>query len=112
MIETGCYDELNVFGANYTLTPDLMLDAVPEKETEEGCFPFKKKVSIYVTNECDMFVVLVHIFGIFDEFFSTKNKLKYWCRLFRNSQKQSLSSTNVKLSIELKIFNNYYKIGN
>lgn len=48
MIETGCYDELNVFGPNRTLTPDLMLDAVPEKETDEGCFPFRKKVRLIV----------------------------------------------------------------
>ncbi|XP_065210501.1 G protein-coupled receptor kinase 2 isoform X1 [Planococcus citri] len=46
MIETGCFEELNVFGPNRTPTPDLLLDAVPEKEPEEGCFPFKKKKKI------------------------------------------------------------------
>lgn len=45
MIETGCFKELNVFGPNLTTTPDLVVDAVIEKENDEGCFPFKRKVS-------------------------------------------------------------------
>ncbi len=45
MIETGCFKELNVFGPNQTVTPDLDFEAVVEKENEKGCFPFKRKVS-------------------------------------------------------------------
>lgn len=44
MIETGCFKELNVFGPNQTPTSDLVIDAAPEKENEEGCFPFRRKV--------------------------------------------------------------------
>lgn len=47
MIETGCFKELNVFGPNLTATPDLVVDAVVEKENDEGCFPFKRKVSLF-----------------------------------------------------------------
>lgn len=43
MIETECYKELNIFGANSSPTHDLMLNAPPIEE-EKGCFPFKKKV--------------------------------------------------------------------
>lgn len=42
MIETECFKELNEFGPNNTLTPDLMLDAPPEPESP-GCFPFRRK---------------------------------------------------------------------
>jgi len=48
MIETGCFKELNVFGPNLTTTPDLVVDAVVEKENDEGCFPFKRKVSVFL----------------------------------------------------------------
>ncbi|XP_063707413.1 G protein-coupled receptor kinase 2 [Culicoides brevitarsis] len=42
MIETECYRELNVFGPNYSRTPDLQLDALPIIDSS-GCFPFKRK---------------------------------------------------------------------
>lgn len=42
MIETGCYQELNLFGPNESLPPDLMMDQLPVEEYE-GCFPFRRK---------------------------------------------------------------------
>jgi G protein-coupled receptor kinase len=42
MIDTECYKELNVFGPNWTPTPDLMFDCPPPEESK-GCFPFKRK---------------------------------------------------------------------
>ena len=42
MIETGCYQELNLFGPNGSLPPDLMIDQLPVEEYE-GCFPFRRK---------------------------------------------------------------------
>ena len=43
MIETECYKELNVFGPNSTLPPDLRFDCPPVEESK-GCFPFRRKV--------------------------------------------------------------------
>ncbi|RWS12340.1 G protein-coupled receptor kinase 2-like protein [Dinothrombium tinctorium] len=42
MIETECFKELNVFGPNNTLPPDLSFDCPPQEETK-GCFPFKRR---------------------------------------------------------------------
>ncbi|KFM77005.1 G protein-coupled receptor kinase 2, partial [Stegodyphus mimosarum] len=42
MIETECFQELNVFGPDGTPSPDLMLDQPPPVEPS-GCFPFRKK---------------------------------------------------------------------
>lgn len=42
MIETECYQELNLFGPNQSLPPDLMMDQLPLEEYE-GCFPFRRK---------------------------------------------------------------------
>lgn len=42
MIETECFRELNVFGANECPTPDLLINAPPEVE-KPGCFPFRRK---------------------------------------------------------------------
>lgn len=50
MIETGCFTELNIFGPNLTPTPDLIFDAVIEKENDKGCFPFKRKVSLVASS--------------------------------------------------------------
>lgn len=44
MIETECFSELNVFGAQNLPTPDLLLNAQPIIE-KPGCFPFRRKVS-------------------------------------------------------------------
>ena len=43
MIETKCFEELNVFVGN-SPSPDLRLDMPPPEETT-GCFPFRRKVS-------------------------------------------------------------------
>lgn len=43
MIETECFNELNQFGENDTLTPDLIIQTEPVEENK-GCFPFKRKV--------------------------------------------------------------------
>lgn len=45
MVETECFRELNVFGAEECPTPDLRIDAEPVVETP-GCFPFRRKVSV------------------------------------------------------------------
>lgn len=42
MIETECFKEINVFGPNNTLSPDLMMDVPPPVEMK-GCFPFRRK---------------------------------------------------------------------
>ncbi|EAA08674.6 AGAP004117-PA [Anopheles gambiae str. PEST] len=42
MIETECFRELNVFGANECPTPDLLVNAPPVVE-KPGCFPFRRK---------------------------------------------------------------------
>uniref|UniRef100_A0A2P2HXL7 G protein-coupled receptor kinase n=1 Tax=Hirondellea gigas TaxID=1518452 RepID=A0A2P2HXL7_9CRUS len=42
MIETKCYEELNVFGANSTPSNDLRLDMPPPPE-KKGCFNFRRK---------------------------------------------------------------------
>lgn len=42
MIETECFRELNVFGANECPTPDLLINAQPVVE-KPGCFPFRRK---------------------------------------------------------------------
>lgn len=42
MIETECFRELNVFGANECPTPDLLINAPPVVE-KPGCFPFRRK---------------------------------------------------------------------
>lgn len=39
MIETRVYDDLNVFGPEDTLPPDLDMDMIPEPEPK-GCLPF------------------------------------------------------------------------
>lgn len=44
MVETECFSELNVFGAQNLPTPDLLLNAQPIIE-KPGCFPFRRKVS-------------------------------------------------------------------
>ena len=43
MIETECFQQLNVFGPNNTLPPDLDPHTDFEEETT-GCFFFRKKV--------------------------------------------------------------------
>ena len=43
MIETKCFEELNIFNGTNP-TPDLRLDMPPPEETT-GCFPFRRKVS-------------------------------------------------------------------
>ena len=45
MIETECFCELNVFGADECPTPDLLINAPPVVENP-GCFPFRRKVII------------------------------------------------------------------
>ncbi|XP_055585465.1 G protein-coupled receptor kinase 2 [Uranotaenia lowii] len=42
MIETECFRELNVFGADECPTPDLLINAPPVVE-KPGCFPFRRK---------------------------------------------------------------------
>ncbi|RWS30815.1 G protein-coupled receptor kinase 2-like protein, partial [Leptotrombidium deliense] len=42
MIETDCFKELNVYGPNNTMSPDLMIDCPPQEEAK-GCFPFKRR---------------------------------------------------------------------
>lgn len=42
MIETECYQELNLFGPDGSLPPDLRMDQLPVEEYE-GCFPFRRK---------------------------------------------------------------------
>lgn len=44
MIETKCYEELNVFGPNNTPSPDLRVD-LPPPEENSSCFPFRRRVS-------------------------------------------------------------------
>nr|CAH7722016.1 unnamed protein product [Callosobruchus chinensis] len=44
MIETDCFRQLNMFGPNYSRTPDLVLEPIVISENE-GCFPFRRKVS-------------------------------------------------------------------
>lgn len=44
MVETECFQELNVFGADEDPTPDLLINAQPVVE-KPGCFPFRRKVS-------------------------------------------------------------------
>lgn len=46
MIETGCFKELNVFGAVNTLPDDLNFDLPPVEEVK-GCFPFRRKQKRY-----------------------------------------------------------------
>ena len=43
MVETECFQELNVFTQEQTPTPDLIVDAAPVIE-KTGCFPFRRKV--------------------------------------------------------------------
>ena len=43
MIETKCFEELNVFALNNTPSPDLRLD-LPPPEENTGCFPFRRRV--------------------------------------------------------------------
>ncbi|XP_040570439.1 G protein-coupled receptor kinase 2 [Lepeophtheirus salmonis] len=46
MIETKVFDELNVFAPNYTRSPDLRMDMIPEPEPE-GCLPYiRRKMKI------------------------------------------------------------------
>ncbi|KAL7636479.1 UNVERIFIED_CONTAM: hypothetical protein RMT77_013254 [Armadillidium vulgare] len=42
MIETKCYEELNVFGPNNTPSPDLRVD-LPPPEENSSCFPFRRR---------------------------------------------------------------------
>ena len=49
MIETKCFEELNIFNGTNP-TPDLRLDMPPPEETT-GCFPFRRKVSTMTTYE-------------------------------------------------------------
>lgn len=42
MIETECYQELNLFGPDGSLPADLRMDQLPVEEYE-GCFPFRRK---------------------------------------------------------------------
>lgn len=42
MLETECFRELNVFGADECPTPDLLVNAPPVVE-KPGCFPFRRK---------------------------------------------------------------------
>jgi hypothetical protein len=42
MIETECFKEINVFGPDSSLSPDLMMDVPPPVEMK-GCFPFRRK---------------------------------------------------------------------
>lgn len=51
MIETECFKELNIFGANNTATIDLIIDAIPEPE-KRGCFPFRRKVLTFFSELC------------------------------------------------------------
>lgn len=46
MMETDCFRELNVFGADDQPTHDLLLNAIPVPE-KSGCFPFRRKVRKY-----------------------------------------------------------------
>lgn len=43
MIETECFQELNVFGPNDEAPADLQINA-PIIEEKQGCFPFRRKV--------------------------------------------------------------------
>ncbi|CAG7722760.1 unnamed protein product [Allacma fusca] len=43
MIETHCFQDLNVYGPYNTPSADLLLDCPPPPETK-GCFPFRRKV--------------------------------------------------------------------
>ncbi|XP_076033447.1 G protein-coupled receptor kinase 2 isoform X2 [Oratosquilla oratoria] len=42
MIETKCFEELNVFGVNNSPSPDLRLD-LPPPEDSKSCFPFRRR---------------------------------------------------------------------
>lgn len=43
MIETKCFQDLNLFALNEMPTPDLLMNAPPVIE-KAGCFPFRRKV--------------------------------------------------------------------
>lgn len=45
MIETECFRELNIYSPNDEPPPDLQVDA-PIVEEKQGCFPFRRKVSV------------------------------------------------------------------
>lgn len=47
MVETECFRELNVFAENECPTPDLLVNAPPVIE-KPGCFPFRRKVGIFL----------------------------------------------------------------
>ena len=60
MIETQCFRELNVFGPNNTLSPDLMIDNPPPPETK-GCFPFRRKVKVRCKTGTNKYLIFYHM---------------------------------------------------
>lgn len=48
MVETECFRELNVFGADDCPTTDLLINAQPVVD-KPGCFPFRRKVNLTKT---------------------------------------------------------------
>lgn len=54
MIETECFDELNVFGANNTPSPDLIMNREfmePIQEESSSCLKFKKSKKKKIVNQ-------------------------------------------------------------
>lgn len=53
LIETECFDELNVYGPNNTPSPDLVFNAMAESSDDESisCIGFKKKTSSQNSNK-------------------------------------------------------------
>lgn len=49
MVVTHCFRDLNIFGPNNTPSPDLLIDCPPPPEVR-GCFPFRRKVKVSLTN--------------------------------------------------------------
>ena len=52
MLETECFQELNIWGPNSTPTSDLLGDAPPEEDQEDPCCSIfmsrKKKRKVYI----------------------------------------------------------------
>lgn len=57
LVETECFDELNVYGPDNTPSPDLVMNSVAELSDDEstGCISFKSKKSSDHTNKSCFF---------------------------------------------------------
>ena len=62
MVETKVFDDLNVFGPDGGLPPDLDFNFIPEPEPK-GCFPFlrKKFKVVKINNILHDFKTLPHL---------------------------------------------------